>query len=132
VASTVRFPYDDASFDFVFATSVFTHLLPDAGARYLVESRRVLRPGGRLFATWFLLDEDAPPTEAALELFPFDERTHRVASRKVPEAVIGFPRQAVTRAYASAGLHLSSLTAGHWAQGLHELPYQDMLVGRRL
>src|SRR5687767_15011180 len=49
-ASAVRFPDDDASFDFVFATSVFTHLLPDAAARYLAESRRVLRPGGRLFA----------------------------------------------------------------------------------
>jgi hypothetical protein len=84
-----------------------------------------------LFATWFLVDDDAPLSDAARELLPFDEGTHRVASRDVPEAVIGFPRRSVTHAYDSAGFHLTSLTTGQWAQGLHQLPYQDMLVGRR-
>ena len=54
-----------------------------------------------------------------------------MASREVPEAVIGFPRRSVTHAYESAGFHLTSLTTGQWAQGVHQLPYQDMLVGRR-
>jgi len=130
-AETVRFPYDDASFDFVFATSVFTHLVPGAASRYLAESRRVLRPGGRLFATWFLVSEDGPLTEAALELLPFDEGTHRVASRQVPEAVVGFPYRFVEDAYANAGLEPMNTIAGYWVQGISQLPYQDMIVARR-
>lgn len=50
-----RFPYAENSFDLVIATSVFTHLLPDAAERYLAETARVLTPGGRLFTTWFLV-----------------------------------------------------------------------------
>src|SRR5206468_983780 len=48
-----RFPFADATFDFAFLTSVFTHLLPHDAAHYLSELARVLRPGGRLFATFF-------------------------------------------------------------------------------
>ena len=52
-----RFPYDDATFDVVVATSVFPHLLEEETAHYLAESARVLKPGGRLLATFFVLDE---------------------------------------------------------------------------
>ena len=54
-AAHFRFPYDDASFDFAFATSVFTHLDVDSTRNYLDEAHRVLRPGGRLLATFFVL-----------------------------------------------------------------------------
>src|SRR5262249_6440676 len=49
------FPYADASFDFVFLTSVFTHMLPAEVAQYLREVRRVLRPAGRCPAAFFFL-----------------------------------------------------------------------------
>jgi SAM-dependent methyltransferase len=43
-------PFEDNSFDFIYACSVFTHIgdLEDA---WLLELRRVLRPAGRIFAT---------------------------------------------------------------------------------
>src|SRR5213075_1298812 len=50
---TLRFPYDDGAFDFVFATSVFTHMPQEEVDRYLVETHRVLAPGGRFLATFF-------------------------------------------------------------------------------
>src|SRR5581483_8314373 len=44
-------PYPDASFDFVFARSVFTHL-PEAGQiAWIEELRRVLKPDGVLYFT---------------------------------------------------------------------------------
>lgn len=55
--SEFKFSYADNSFDFVFATSVFTHLLPDDATHYLQEIERVLAPEGRAFLTWFVLDE---------------------------------------------------------------------------
>jgi SAM-dependent methyltransferase len=52
------FPYEDNSFDFAFAHSVFTHLLPDAASNYLREIGRVLRPGGICYTTWFWYNND--------------------------------------------------------------------------
>ena len=48
------FPYDDASFDLVLLTSVFTHMLEAGVEQYTGEIARVLRPGGRLFASMFM------------------------------------------------------------------------------
>jgi ubiquinone/menaquinone biosynthesis C-methylase UbiE len=53
------FPYPDAGFDFVFLTSVFTHMLPRDIQHYLSEIRRVLRPRGSCLMTFFLLNDDA-------------------------------------------------------------------------
>ena len=58
-AADFVFPYADASFDFVFLTSVFTHMMPHESAHYLQEIGRVLAPGGRCVSTWFLLDDEA-------------------------------------------------------------------------
>jgi ubiquinone/menaquinone biosynthesis C-methylase UbiE len=40
-----RFPYEDGSFDLVYAGSLFSHLLPTAAVNYLAETARVLRSG---------------------------------------------------------------------------------------
>jgi SAM-dependent methyltransferase len=39
-------PYEDGSFGFVYAISVFTHLTEDSHSRWLGEIRRILQPGG--------------------------------------------------------------------------------------
>src|SRR5262249_46142163 len=49
-----RFPYPSATFDFVFLTSVFTHMLPHDLIPYLSEIARVMKPGGRCLITFFL------------------------------------------------------------------------------
>ena len=44
-------PYDDATFDFVYALSVFTHFGQDLQFAWIDEMRRVIRPGGDLYFT---------------------------------------------------------------------------------
>jgi SAM-dependent methyltransferase len=44
-------PFDDESFDLVYALSVFTHLTADLQIAWRDELRRVLRPGGYLLVT---------------------------------------------------------------------------------
>ncbi len=44
-------PFGDASFDFVYAISVFTHLGPDMERQWLAELNRVLKPGGLALLT---------------------------------------------------------------------------------
>jgi ubiquinone/menaquinone biosynthesis C-methylase UbiE len=58
-AQEFKFPYPDENFDFVFLTSVFTHMLPPEVRHYLSEIRRVLRPGGRCLMTVFLVNQKA-------------------------------------------------------------------------
>lgn len=44
-------PYTDASFDFAYAMSVFTHLPPVHAQAWMAELRRVIKPGGHLLFT---------------------------------------------------------------------------------
>ena len=54
------FPCDDGTIDLAIATSVFTHLYQDDIRAYLMETARVLKPGGRLFATAYLYTGEHP------------------------------------------------------------------------
>lgn len=104
-----RFPYPDESFDFAYLTSVFTHLLPNEVAHYLTELGRVLRPGGRCFATAFLLNEesnrllDAGRSRVTLEP---PEGVYRVHSRVVPEACVALDEDWFESAAHAAGLRI--------------------------
>ena len=58
-ASEFVFPYEDSSFDFIFLTSVFTHMhLPDV-EHYLSEISRMLKPNAKCFATFYLLNDES-------------------------------------------------------------------------
>ena len=58
-ASKYQFPYPNESFDFAFATSVFTHMLPPDMENYLSEIARTLRSGGRCLITFYLLSKES-------------------------------------------------------------------------
>lgn len=60
-ARSYRFPFEDATFDVVYAASLFTHLLPDETANYFREARRVIKPGGACLFSFFLLDSYRGP-----------------------------------------------------------------------
>ena len=64
------FPWKDGSFDLVIATSLFTHLLPRGTEHYAREIARLLAPKGRLFATFFILDESGKAAAAAGRTYP--------------------------------------------------------------
>jgi SAM-dependent methyltransferase len=105
-AAEFVFPYSDASFDFAFAHSVFTHLLPDVTSHYLQEIGRVLRPGGICYSTWILFNDDSSAYSK-----PFTRFMHRDASGtfalrhpKDPEAAVGYNEKFVREAYLSGGL----------------------------
>jgi ubiquinone/menaquinone biosynthesis C-methylase UbiE len=50
ITSDPHLPFEDRSFDFIYAGSVFTHIADLADA-WLLELKRILRPGGRLYVT---------------------------------------------------------------------------------
>jgi ubiquinone/menaquinone biosynthesis C-methylase UbiE len=103
-AAAFRFPYDDDSFDFACAQSVFTHLAPDTAENYLRETARVLRPGGTSCTTWFWFDEDGY-THPFTEPMQRDETgTSAVLDPSSPETAIAYRGDVVRKMHHDAGL----------------------------
>ena len=134
-AVDLRFPYDDASFDFVFLTSVFTHLLPDDLRHYLSEIARVLTPGGRCFSTFFLLnDESLGLIRSGLSpVFRFSHLHDGYrANDAVAENAVAYREDDVRRWYSAAGLEwIGPPVYGHWCTRLNGRSLQDIVVARK-
>lgn len=129
-AAEYRFPFPHSSFDFIFLTSVFTHMLADGTQNYLQQIARVLAPGGRVFITAFLLDE---PARAAIEAgradFVFSHRSDGcfLQTADVPEAAVAYDRETFARMVADAGLGVSRSLPGSW-RGIKGVSFQDIVI----
>lgn len=134
-AAEYRFPYADASFDFAFATSVFTHMLAPELERYLAETARVLAPGARLLASFLLLDEEAERGIASGKsmvspIHPIGPS--RVARADVPEAAAAYPIAHVRKVCRAHGLEvIEPVHFGSWSGRAGGLSTQDILVFER-
>lgn len=133
-AGEFRFPYPDGTFDFAFLTSVFTHLMPPDAAHYLAEVGRVLKPGGRALATFFLLNEESnrltDTGRGRFTLLPA-EGVYRVHRADVPEACIALDEAFVAGAVRAAGLTLDPVRYGFWCGRDPGYDFQDILILRK-
>jgi SAM-dependent methyltransferase len=143
-AQAFTFPYPDASFDFAFATSVFTHMPLPAVARYLKETTRVLAPGARALLTLFLWNPESEGSVAQGKssqdyrqsdwgTLPF--RPHGdliVVDPVVPEAAIALPQEGWDQAVRDAGLEqVGDVLWGNWCGRTPFTSYQDMVIVRK-
>jgi SAM-dependent methyltransferase len=130
-ASDYRFPYADAAFDLAIATSVFTHLLEEEADHYLAEAARVLAPGGRLLATFFLLDPDTRARIASGEAgLPFlDPEAHvAVVSEDLPEEAVAYDAGWLRERAAAHGLAVRTVMPGTWSGDPAGMSFQDVVV----
>ena len=131
--SEYRFPHDDESFDFVFLTSVFTHMLPADVEQYASEIARVLKKGGRCFITFFLLNDESRALIRSGMAGPFPFNTlsdiHTMLYPHVPEAAVAYDET-----YARQLLRRHNLTIaepihyGDWCGRLDGLSLQDIVL----
>ena len=129
-ASEYTFPYHDGAFDFVFATSVFTHLGFLDAKRYLTEVQRVLGPHGVAFLTLFVLREEDPVPEG-LQAFEFDHEFGplRTIDRREPEAAVAWPEGLLRDEVRSVGLELREPIAyGSWPRREVGPDLQDIVI----
>ena len=132
-ADSYRFPYRDGEFDLAFAISLYTHLLAYEVANYLAETARVLRPGGRSAATFFLLNAESEQLIAAGIRRPELPRSsplritgmlddgrggrYRTVDPNHPRARTFLYETDVLELHERAGLRVSDVRYGHWRGG---------------
>jgi SAM-dependent methyltransferase len=136
-ADTFVFPYESGTFDVVFLASVFTHLLDAAVANYLKEIHRVLKPGGRVVASCFLLNAESEKAiaESAVRLdrhhFVHDFEGCRVWKTESPEAAVAHFEDRFRALYRDAGLDLTEIRYGRWVRRAKAQSNQDMVFAVR-
>lgn len=131
-ASEYRFPYEDASFDFIFLTSVFTHMYPADVENYINEIRRVLRNHGRCFITYFLLNEEslrAMRDGQSREDFKYDFGTFRTVDNNIPEHCMAYDETFIKNVYSKCGLKIEyPIRYGLWCGRKEFTSYQDIIL----
>lgn len=133
-ANAYRFPYDDAVFDVVVATSVLTHMYREDAAHYLREIARVLKPGGRTFITHFLWTPELATKqeqERNAMHFAFPVPHGFTIDAAEPEAAIAIDIDAVRADYERAELTLDPVYFGRWRGRTDGLNFQDIVVARK-
>jgi SAM-dependent methyltransferase len=134
-AEDFKFPFEERQFDFIFLTSVFTHMLPEGVKNYLAEIARLLCVEGRALLTFFLLNEPQQALAAqgrnAID-FKFGSGVYRTRSEAVKESAVAYDEAFVREIIAGAGLELvPPVHYGTWSGRTDGLSYQDILLVKR-
>lgn len=131
-AAAFNFPYENDQFDFVFLTSVFTHMTYVEFSHYLDEIYRVLKPGGKCMATMFLLDDSsdlliARGKSSIAIIHPLNNC--RVAVPEIPEAAVGYYKKDVMDWLSGRGFQVDVIYPGSWCGRENDwVSYQDIIL----
>lgn len=136
-AAEFVFPYENETFDMVLLISVLTHMVPGDVKRYVSEASRVLKKGGRCFATFFIFEE----IPAAMSKhrpdyldfkYKFDENSYVIDSKN-PEAAITFRESWVRTVFLENGFEIQEpLHYGSWTGRKPFISFQDILIAVKL
>ncbi len=133
-AENFTFPYNDNTFDKVFSFSVFTHMQVDEIQNYFKEIKRVLKPNGLAFSTFFIYDND---NEAHISTtnsfkFPIKKEGFRLMDETVTSGNIAIHKDKLEHMLASEQLEMTNFIDGFWKdKSKYYSPtasYQDMVV----
>jgi SAM-dependent methyltransferase len=134
LAKDYTFPFKSESFDFIFLTSVFTHLFPEDTENYLCEIARSLRRDGRGFFTFFLLNErqQALAKHGRNDIdFKYGPGPYRVRDESIPESAVAYKETYLRQSLLKCGLALHEpVHYGTWSGREDGLSYQDILLVR--
>ena len=128
-ATKFKFPYEVNSFDLVILISVFTHMVESEVIHYLKEIHAVLKPGGRCFATFFIVDEHTSPSREDFK-FDYDRGTYYLMDEHVQSANVAFKLNELKSNAEKVGFDMVYLNRGHWQnyQSEQSLDFQDIIV----
>jgi len=130
--SSARFPVRSDSFDVACLFSIFTHFEASDIASYLHELNRVLKPGGRVIATWFLWEQSRrhDVESGAYPMLHQRDAETLYADEGDPLWAIAHHLDRVRAMVADAGLLIEHIELGTWARGPGP-ELQDVVVLRK-
>jgi SAM-dependent methyltransferase len=122
-ASDVRLPAGEDSIDLIILQSVFTHMFPDEIVHYMKEFRRILKPTGRVWATFFIVHQgilDAVRNKAQTEYALSFQHDYRfgcyINTLDEPRGAVAFEEVALKQVIERAGLILAlPILWGTWS-----------------
>jgi SAM-dependent methyltransferase len=122
-------PLPDAGTDLVVLAGRLPGLDPAIAERVLAESRRLLAPGGRLFATAYLLDDTARAAIAAGQAeVPFEASDGVRAAG--PDGRHAYEEEWLLDAIARAGFRTAGIRHGTWTARPGGRALEDIVVAR--
>ena len=136
VASELIFPYENETFDFVFLTSVFTHMMPEDLENYVKEIHRVLKNDKKCFTTFFILDQESENKmlQNGKKNFPYKFGNYSLMDKTVKEANVGFQKEYILNLFSKNGFEVTDFFRGNWSGAtpgiLHE--HQDILIIKKI
>lgn len=133
-SSKVVLPYDDGSFDFVYATAIFTHTTPDITKQYLNEISRVLKNNGKCLLIYFLWNPfiDTLTKEGKTSLINIQNHDeYKTINNNLKEQAISFMESSVIDWHNNAKLPISQIIYGHWSGQITGGLYQDVVFAEK-
>jgi SAM-dependent methyltransferase len=131
--TSVLLPVRTRSIDRIVLHSVFTHMFRNDIVHYLREFARVLRPGGQVMASVFVVDDEslelARSTGQSLTFaFPYGDGC-RINDERFPEGAVGYTPDALDDMLARGGMQLvGPIHRGFWCGRTGTEDGQDVLV----
>ena len=128
-------PYEDASFDLAVLPTALSRVLEGEAERYLAEAARVLRPGGRMLAGVFVLDDAsrAAIADERSSLHFLQPQAHAAVLRdERPEEAVAYDETWLRETISRAGLEVRApgFHPGSW-RARPGRSFRDMVVADR-
>jgi ubiquinone/menaquinone biosynthesis C-methylase UbiE len=135
-AAELQFPYESNSFDLVFLTSVFTHMMPEDIENYISEIQRVLVKDKKCFATFFIIEEDVKTSSNTIgtKNFPHNFGDYYLMDKSVKEANVAFKKSYIEALLKKNNLELTQFIKGNWSgiQNPELNEHQDIVIFKKL
>ncbi len=135
-ADEVRLPSSESSVDLILLFSVFTHMFGDEVAHYLDEFHRILKPDGRVYASFFLVNQSMlehmrgsdKPGWGFRFATQHGDRSF-IDKPKEPRQSVAFIEAKVEEMVQAAGFEIERVLYGNWS-GLRSEPKsgQDVVI----
>lgn len=126
-AAKFIFPYENEQFDFIFATSLFTHLRGNEIENYIKETSRVIKHGGICVFTFFILEQVGVDA-----VFKFNHNYENGFSHnaKSPLDAIAFREKYLKDIMQTNNFKINRITYGGWRGGEYKGKngFQDVIV----
>lgn len=129
------FPFGDEYFNLIFLTSVFTHMFPADLENYLSEISRVLKSGGKLLITLFIMNKESETlvrSGCSTLDFKYELENCLTTDKNDPEAAIAYEEVYIKQLFNLYGLEIiQPIKYGSWCGRGNYLSYQDIIIASK-